>query len=325
MKLHHAIIIYMLCFIIFFSCKSQHDESTSLITFTTGDVTVNGIPASAGKILNSNDIIKTADNSYTTVQFGSKIIITIKSNTEILINEMNVSAGKEKCSIDIRYGNIFNKISGGVNQYNVRTPTLVAAVRGTSFTVSCEKKTGSSSVQLLKGKLNVTKTKESDKLISGLKDESIYLTEGEKIYMTGDMAVSKSSMNAEEIEELKKYDTILPVTINEKMIKAEKKDQVTEKKSIEPSALSELQKDQIIRAIPEIRSSGGSENKDQSYQEKLNEIKIQNRGQLDVLNLKDGGSIKGMLLQRGMVYRIKTPNGIKEILAEDVASQTIIK
>jgi hypothetical protein len=317
-------LINILIFILF-SCQGQQNENISVITFTTGTVTVNDISVSAGKILTNNDTIKTADNSYATIQLGNKIIITIKNNTEIIIRDINFTDNKENCSIDIHYGNIFNKITKSVKQFNVRTSTLIAAVRGTSFSISCDEKTGKSMIQLLKGKLKVTPVKVNDKILSGIKEEGIILTESEKIYSKDDMSVIKSIMDTSEIEELNKFELIQPVVITKKMIITDNKDKVIEKKSTESSTISEAQKNQIMRAIPNIKPLNESNSKEQTYHEKLNEIKIQNHGQLDVLNLKDGRNIKGMLQQRGMVYRIKTPTGIKEIVADDIASQTIIK
>ena len=113
--------------------------------------------AENGMILYPDDTIKTSDNSSASVILFKSSIIRLDSNTEIMLSEL--SSDEEETNIKIqqdagRTWNTIQKISG-IDNYEVQTPTTVASVRGTSFSVNVSSN-GSTEVGVGNGTVNVS-------------------------------------------------------------------------------------------------------------------------------------------------------------------------
>lgn len=70
-------------------------------------------------------------------------------------------------------------------------------------------------------------------------------------------------------------------------------------------------------------TSAVSEKKEKTYDEILEEIKIRNKGKLDIITLKNGRKIAGMIVERGLMFKIQTPRGMLSVTRDEIESQTI--
>jgi len=103
-------------------------------------------PATEGMVLNQNDTIRTQKNSSAILNLDGKAqtaIVEVKENTELSLAEMIESKDKntQKTLLDLSLGNILikaKKLQGEKSGFEVKTPTSVVAVRGTTFAVSVE-------------------------------------------------------------------------------------------------------------------------------------------------------------------------------------------
>ena len=111
-----------------------------------------GIPfrISTGLILETGDIIRTGNRSRVEIRYENRTNIQISENTVITIGNENIPASSEITIISGRVRAVFGRGSQGGRVY---TPTTVAAVRGTDFTVNVNN--GDSVIVLSKGGLDV--------------------------------------------------------------------------------------------------------------------------------------------------------------------------
>lgn len=307
--------------VLFLSSCKETEQSLSIITFTNGNVMVNDIKASAGMILKVNDVIKTDKASCALIQINNRVMIVIQENTEINICQLEIANHKADGIIEVHFGEIFSKIIKGSNGYSVRTPTIVAAARGTSFSISYNNISGSSSVSLLEGRLSIVSVKEKSEFAGDANGGAFDLNQGAKIDIGANLSVIKQYLNESETEILKKLDMIQPENIFSTGSSVRNVGQLTGDGQARVTAISEAQKNRMLNILSYQR---GQDTK-QTYEDKLQEMKIRNNGQLDMLIIADGRKIEGVLEERGMVYKIRTPSGIEIIPRDDVVSQVIIK
>ncbi len=84
------------------------------------------IPVNKGDILDSGDSLKTRENSYAELRFSDGSIVKISPDTE-------VSIYKDYISLAIGYIKLY--ITKLFPNFEVRTPSAIAGVRGTEFSV----------------------------------------------------------------------------------------------------------------------------------------------------------------------------------------------
>jgi hypothetical protein len=99
------------------------------VFFALGDVKVNGQPAKIGQIINNGDIVETGNESYLEAKFGKQSAFRIREVSRVVFNIA------DHISLSVEKGKVLN-ILEKKSRYEVRTPSAVAAVRGTIFFVS---------------------------------------------------------------------------------------------------------------------------------------------------------------------------------------------
>jgi outer membrane protein assembly factor BamB len=154
------IIIAMMC-----SCGSGNNpavkESVAKIVFMLGDVSVekNGskIKASLNNIIDRGSVIKTSKASQCNVLIEPDSYVLVKENSSFSISSLlQEGGGVTKSSVDLHSGTLAvnpGKLLKG-SEFKVKTPTAVAAVRGTKFTVSSEEGKGVQ-ISVLEGKVEL--------------------------------------------------------------------------------------------------------------------------------------------------------------------------
>jgi len=135
------IIIICIIAIVLFVVMSPQVVKAQLI-IESGDVQVKhdgGSWSSAenGMLLYQSDIVKTGDNTTSSIILFESSIIRLDSNTEVMLKEIIQEAGKTSVTIQQDAGRTWNTVLkvSGIDDYEVQTPTTVASVRGTSFDV----------------------------------------------------------------------------------------------------------------------------------------------------------------------------------------------
>ncbi|MBI4679285.1 MAG: FecR domain-containing protein [Elusimicrobia bacterium] len=106
------------------------DVKGTVTVFTTGG-DADGMPADNDVPLEEGDRIKTGDDGYAEVAIEGDSLVVLKANSQMTVASARIGASE----IGLAFGSLLAKIQSalGVGGFRVRTPTAVAAVRGTEF------------------------------------------------------------------------------------------------------------------------------------------------------------------------------------------------
>ncbi len=122
----------MLFFVIAAFAQISHAEVNGKIISAAGEVTINGKPAKIGDAVSFGDELVVGGKSSCEIVVSDDSIIKIQNNARIIFN---MTDSKES-AIDIVKGwfsAIFKK-----KNVSVKTPTVIAGVRGTMFCINVE-------------------------------------------------------------------------------------------------------------------------------------------------------------------------------------------
>ena len=123
----------LLVFSIMLSCnqiqKVVVENITPKVHFLIGEVNINGNPAKYGYTIQDGDIIETGSKSYLEAYFGKQSAVRIREESRVVFNI------SDKIVLNVQKGKVLN-ILEKKSKYTVKTPTAVAAVRGTIFFAS---------------------------------------------------------------------------------------------------------------------------------------------------------------------------------------------
>ncbi|MFH0975462.1 MAG: FecR domain-containing protein [Spirochaetota bacterium] len=158
-----VISVISLVLIMSLSCSKDNTapkESSILIVQTVlGDVKIQSgnetVIPSTGFAIKENSIIKTGKLSIIDIKYKDSGIIRISENTNINVSRLVSSEKSDETLMEMSEGKVFITVTKLLKdtKLQVKTPTSVAAVRGTSFRVSSDK--GISRVDVLTGKVKV--------------------------------------------------------------------------------------------------------------------------------------------------------------------------
>lgn len=138
--------------------------------------------------LPNNTTVKTANGKAAAI-LSDKSVITIKENTEILISSS--SAG---FNIKQFFGKTYHRVETVITgkTYEVRTPSTLAAVRGTKFAVFYDEKTKESKVSVTENRVSVKETEDIHSTSTPDGDESS-VEEGETATVKSDHSGGKGT------------------------------------------------------------------------------------------------------------------------------------
>ncbi len=300
-----------------FGCKKQV-EKNGIVTLAIGSITLERPGAGPATLqvkdrVAENDTIITGAMSLAVVQFSDNCVVQIQEGSTFQV----ISAGKNDRDLFVKDGQVLTKLmrTGG-NNATVRTPTAIAGVRGTQFSVHF--KNGTTRVAVSEGTVAVkaSRADESGKPISEAKEETITAA-GSTAEVTAApqkaageesaLVVSVRAINEDEKQTLKKIEAV-PV-IEDPGRKTGEEIESALKKAMESAPAGEPNKikqlmDKKARTIEEIR-------------EAFNRV--------DEITLYNGRVIQGAILSRGAEYKILTPDGTISVPEEDIKSSGIIK
>ncbi len=113
-----------------------------------------------GASLSSGDIIRTAQESRVIIDITGYGTVALSEQSLISISTQLLPDNTEFASCNLKQGSLLantKKLVTNKQRFAVRTPTAVAAIRGTSFKTSVDQNTGESKVQVLRGQVAVKK------------------------------------------------------------------------------------------------------------------------------------------------------------------------
>ncbi len=292
-----SITISLLASITLFSCKPEQKVLFGIVTFTIGDVQSHNKKLEIDDIILKNRVITTGIDSVAVIQFRDIGLITIKENTTIKINQLQAKEGKISIDIHQSSGSTFSKlVKKGIN-YNLNTPTMLAAVRGTSFLVSVNEK--GTEAKLLEGKILAT-PKIDNKLVA---EKSIVLNKNEKVKVEENIISEPTKLTDEETNELSELNKI-------KMLeKPLSRDKTTQKKVISENSLKQL----LDKENPAKTDEKANKKK------KLTLKDLQKKyGSLSKITTKNGKSYIGSFKQKGGHMIVRTVSGKVKIKTTNI-------
>lgn len=137
------------------STQAKQGKDIALLLKVRGEVSINRgangswEAAKKGMRLHSGNVIRTGDNSLAAIVFtDDKSLIKVRENSELTIRGKREARSVRK-SIFMRLGELWARVTGGSN-FQVETPSGVAAVKGTEFYVTMDA-TGNMVVFCLEG------------------------------------------------------------------------------------------------------------------------------------------------------------------------------
>jgi hypothetical protein len=109
---------------------------------TTGQI----MPAKIGMILSEGDIVTTKSDSWALLNVdgtAETATVEIKANAKLKLSEMleNKKEGVQMTLLDLSLGEILikaKKLHSDKSKFEVKTPTSIVGVKGTTFSVSVE-------------------------------------------------------------------------------------------------------------------------------------------------------------------------------------------
>lgn len=253
------------------------------LTYLKGEVWINEKHATVESTVQETDTITTKANGYAIVTLSDFATISLKPNTKIYLN--NLGAGKSE--IFQESGKTFSKVKTGTG-YAIKTPTMVAGVRGTSFEVATSAKT--STVSLLEGKVEATSTSTS---------EVVNIESGQKLKTRVGLKIDKAEMTQKELDSIKLVSVFTQITPNENIKDI---DNLLNKIDIDdhPVIVSPQKKTMTLEQIKK------------TY------------GRIAKITTKSGQEFTGYFAQSGATMKIITPNGNVSVDTSQVAKVTPI-
>jgi hypothetical protein len=159
MKKTHLTILALLVPALIFGCGSR-ENTASVVVLSVGDVQVKNpgkefAPARAARVILKGDIIKTGPRSHVTIQVGDLGMVQIAPESTVEATSLLESLDG---ALYLSKGTVSSRIErlGKWRGYSVKTPTAIAAVRGTVFSVSYAG--AASTVGVSRGRVRVTET-----------------------------------------------------------------------------------------------------------------------------------------------------------------------
>ncbi|MCX8124257.1 MAG: FecR domain-containing protein [Spirochaetes bacterium] len=330
MVLRRLYCCFLLAIIVFLilSCTPQPKSVSAHLIFMQGDVTIIrnevNVPVILGSIVQPEDIITTGNQSIAVVQIADRAVVHITSNSKLAVKTLVATS----TTLYLERGEIISKVERlqKAQEYRVKTPSVVASVRGTQFLVKADEKigkvavhTGSVSVKPVIEETKIEEIQIEETIVDGGK-EAIVTVEKEKAAKEIPVSVKEISIKDKmKIEEAGKIE-LLP---QEVVIKPEALEKVREtiKQNIEKiGTIESSTEEQLRQQIKKERIERLMQQKTRT----LEEIK-EACERIDVIRLYSGKQIQGAIISRGDSYKILTTTGVIDVPKKDVRSVSVMR
>jgi hypothetical protein len=222
-------------------CTREPVDEYAMITFMIGDVTKNNAAVQIGDVIKEKDVIQTGTESFCDVRIGQSLI-RVKQKTKVVLATLIRQGGLENTAVDLAAGKMLCKPKKLIKSesFMVKTPTAVAGVRGTQFTVEADSN-GTSRIKVFEGTVKVAKrVKEFEASMPLVLSLASDVNKEEKVIITKQDVeqTEKIVRNIMKSESLKGSDAA-----TETVIKKAGRDVAVSKKNIEKFAVKDFEKD----------------------------------------------------------------------------------
>ena len=271
-----SIIIFINLFMagLFIQCSSTSKtstENTATVTMVIGDVQLkqnNEWKAlSQDTVLKQGQELKTGELSQCNLLVGDSSYILVKEKSHLILDSLFKSAiGIEKSTVELKIGkSVINpkKLLKG-EEFRVKTPTAIAAVRGTRFIVESHPKE-KMRVAVIDGKVELQKrvpaleeaddeTLEQSEELASLKKQ----VESEKVILTANESAEIDNKRAEEVNEAvaAALEEFRKMSLEDERTTVEKAEKIPVKKvDVESMKTLVKQSDDVKITIDEVKDS----------------------------------------------------------------------
>lgn len=144
-------LIFIFLFAFGYACFAQETKRIATVIEIKGTVEVKSpkgkwVTANMGTVLQEGDILRTRANSFATLNLDGKAetaTVEVKEKSQLLLSELLTDKEKksQKTLLDLATGEILikaKKLHSEKSSFEVKTPTSIVGVRGTTFAVTVE-------------------------------------------------------------------------------------------------------------------------------------------------------------------------------------------
>lgn len=321
--LRNSIMLILLFPFLLLSCtkdKAPASLINACIIFSSGDVKIirTGAETGAhpGNSIQEGDRISTGDRSLLVIQISDRDIVRVSSNSILEIR--SIANGKD-VKLYLERGEVISKVSRleKNENYMVQTPTVIAGVRGTEFSVSASAK--EERVAVLKGNVAVNLIAEEKKL----KTSEALAAGGNTVIIkkvSDNTLIETIAITRGEEANIKKVSDIepLPDLNNIKNEELDKKQELIKK--IEEDLAKELPAKDELKGARAAKIRKLIIEKPKSL-EQIKEV----FERIDEISMYSGKVISGAIISRGEVYSVLTTDGVISISESEVRAVKILK
>ena len=319
----YLIPFFILLTLFFTGCgkmDSPNNNINACIIFSSGDVklfrTGTETGALPGNSIQEGDKISTGDRSLIVIQISDRHIVRVSSNSAL---EFRSIAKGSDVKLYLEKGEVISKVSRleKNENYMVKTPTVIAGVRGTEFSVSVSAK--EERVAVLKGNVAVNFITEEKKL---KRDEAIAAGGNTVIIkkVSDDTLIETITIIKREEENIKKISDIelLPDLNNIKKEDLDKKQELIKKVEVDLAKELPVQDELESARAAKIRKLINEKPKSLEQIKEVFE-------RIDEISMYSGKVISGAIISRGEVYCVLTTDGVISISESEVRAVKILK
>ncbi|MBN2402156.1 MAG: FecR domain-containing protein [Spirochaetes bacterium] len=270
------------------SCSKKQVNEAAIVSFVLGDVTIQRgadiLKAEMREILKDGDIITTGGQSYMLVQMGTRLMFRVEAESRLEIKSITELGRNE---LNLTNGTVLSKLSKlkKDEQYNIKTPTTVASVRGTVFLT--EYNNNVTNVAVTEGRVNIKQLESGDEKDS---DAGMAAVVTEKISLRKIDSVEKLVL--QKIEETAMIENIDSISSEDLVNEGDKIRETDER---------------IDKEIDKVLKNAMT----------LDEIRSE-YGRIDIVRMYTGKVYRGAILSRGNTIRMITPEGTISLDAKKI-------
>ena len=303
-------------------CKlSKPQETGGIVTLKLGSVRIQkeGGQTAEAQVkdqVGPGDIILTAKNSTVVVQFANNFILQVEESSALKVR----SDTGDNRDMFVQDGQVLAKlVKTGKTTASISTPTSVAAVRGTQFSVNYRE--GKTQVAVAEGTVAVKAVRAEDAGKPAAEQAKETLTRAgntaEVVSRGGEAQPALSVRPISDTEKLvlKKIESVPVIPEAEKKdaatIETTVKEAIGQGKDKEDKAAGETQQEKV-KALMEKKTRSMSE---------IREV----FSRIDEVTLYNGRVIQGAVISRGANYTILTPGGTVVVPEKQIKGSRILK
>jgi hypothetical protein len=312
--------------VVLFGCKSRKPGDTSgIVTFKLGSAQIHTeggrqVELQVKDPVLPGDTIVTGEKSTAVVQFAENCVVRVDESSTITVKAIS----ENNRDLFVRKGQVLAKlIRTGNNNATIATPTAVAGVRGTQFSVNF--RDGSTKVAVTEGKVAVSAVRSDEKGTPAEQPKEEKLTEAGS---TAEITAQPKTAEGKEA----------PLALNVRPISETEKTELKKIESVPVIPEAEKKTPEAIESTVKKATTGEDETKETSAearQEKLKALmekktrsieeirEVFNR--IDEITLYNGRVIQGAVISRGERYTILTPGGTVSIPEKEIKGSRILK